>query len=86
MRDSGVEVIASLDDLCPSSFAFVDTVTDTLERLVASRDLLSGHLAQGSLLGVVLHLHSGLLHGLDVADEADQVLHRPGHFPSSQGR
>ena len=32
-------------------------------------------LTEWGLLGVVLHLHHGLLHGLDVADQLYQVLH-----------
>ena len=66
-------------DLSPNSLAVIDTVidtvTDTLEGLVASRDLLGCHFPQWGLLGIELHLHDTLLHGLDFADEAEQFLH-----------
>ena len=75
VQNSCIEIIASLYDLSPNSLAVIDTVTDTLERLVASRDLLGFHFPQWGLLGIELHLHDTLLHGLDFAHESEQFLH-----------
>ena len=37
-------------------------------------NLFRGYFAEGRLFGIILHLHHALLHGLDVADELDELL------------
>ena len=73
MWDPCVEVIARLDEFIPD-----DTALYTRLYLFKSQEagfyLVSGELAQWSLLCVVFHLNHHVLHSLHIADQTHQVL------------